>query len=90
MENVIIESSEIVWSKSNDRLILIIRSNGEIVGLNFMQGDELDIFKENYWKIDEDLTNFYKAVKPFFDERNNEIDDINSAIWAWFSYKNDY
>jgi hypothetical protein len=90
MANVIIESSEIVWSKSNDRLILIIRSNDEIIGLNFMQGDELDIFKESYCNIDEDLTNFYKAIKPFLDERNNEIDDINSAIWAWFSYKNDY
>lgn len=90
MANVVIESREIVWSKSNDRLILIVRSNGEIIGLNFMQGDELDIFKDQYNKIDEDLTAFYKAIKPFVDEANNEIDGINMAMWAWLNYKNDY
>ena len=90
MANVIIESREIVWSKSNDRLILIVRSNGEIIGLNFMQGDELDIFKDRYNKIDEDLTAFYKAIKPYLEESDIEIDGINMAMWAWLNYKNDY
>lgn len=90
MANVIIESREIVWSKSNDRLILIVRSNGEIIGLNFMQGDELDIFKDRYNEIDEDLTAFYKAIKPYLEESDIEIDGINMAMWAWLNYKNDY
>jgi hypothetical protein len=55
-----------------------------------MQGDDYELFNDDYAGIDEDLTNFYKAVEPYLDERNNEIDDINAAIWAWFDYKNNY
>jgi hypothetical protein len=86
MEYKVVESREIVWCPSNDRYILIIKEDDDIVGLNFMQGDELDIFKENYNYVDEKLTDFYNAVSPYLGGES-ELDRINQAIWAFHSYR---
>ena len=88
MNYQIVESREIVWSEYNDRYILIVKENDEIVGLNFMQGDELDVFKRDFMYIDEELTDFYNAVEPYLDTRNDEISKINAAIWAFHEYRN--
>ena len=95
MNYKLVESREIVWCENDDRYVLIIRSNDEIIGLNFMQGDELELFKEQYSEIDTDLTNFYKAIAPYLTyegtneyEGTEEIDRINMAIWAHFEYRN--
>jgi hypothetical protein len=86
----LISSESVYWCQSNDRYIRVFKLGDEISGINFMQGDEYELFNDNYAGIDEDLTNFYKAIQPYLDERNDEIDDINAAIWAWFDYKNNY
>ena len=88
MNYQIVESREIVWSENNDRYILIIKENDEIVGLNFMQGDEFDVFKRHFMYIDEELTDFYNSIEPYLDDRNDEIGKINAAIWAYFEYRN--
>jgi len=85
--NKVIESREIVWCPSDDRLVLIIKENDDIIGLNWMQGDELDIFKESYNKVDEDFTDYFNAVEPYL-VHENQIDRINAAIWAYFEYRN--
>lgn len=87
MSYKIIESREIVWCNDDDRYILIIRSNNEIIGLNFMQGDELEIFKREFSEINQDLTNYYKSIVLYL-SGNSEYDRINQAMWAWFEYKN--
>jgi len=87
MNYKIIESREIVWCNDDDRYILIIRSNNEIIGLNFMQGDELDVFKQDFSDIDYDLTEFYNSVQYYL-SGESELDRINQAIWAHFDYKN--
>jgi len=88
MNYKVVESREIVWCDSDDRYILIVKEDDAIVGLNFMQGDELELFKEQYNYIDYDLTDFYNAVEPYLDARNNEVGKINAAIWAHFEYTN--
>ena len=88
MNYKLVESREIVWCENDDRYVLIIRSNDEIIGLNFMQGDDLEFFKDNYSNVDDKLTDFYNAIEPYLDERNDEIGKINSAIWAFFEYRN--
>lgn len=88
MNYQIVESREIVWSENNDRYILIVKENDEIVGLNYMQGDELGVFKRDSMYIDEELTDFYNAVEPYLDDRNDEVGKINAAIWAYFEYTN--
>lgn len=59
----LIKSKEIYWCDEHDRYVLVVREEGEIVGLNFMQGDDLVLFEENYSNIDDDLTNFYNCIK---------------------------
>jgi hypothetical protein len=84
----LISSESVYWCQSNDRYIRVFKLGDEVSGINFVQGDDYELFNDNYAGIDEDLTKFYKAVKPYLDERNSEIDDINAAIWAWFEYNN--
>ena len=82
-----IESREIVFCYEDDRHILIVRENDEIIGLNYMQGDELEYFKKSFMDIDHNLTDFYNSVKHYLSGKT-EVDRINQAIWAHFDYKN--
>ena len=87
MDYKVVESREIVWCDSDDRYILIVKENDAIVGLNFMQGDELDMFKKYYSNIDYDLTNFFNAVEPYLvHDGTSEVDRINAAIWSFHEY----
>jgi hypothetical protein len=88
MKYQVVESREIVWCEGDDRFILIIKENDEIIGLNYMQGDELDVFKADFMYIDDELTDFYHSIEPYLDERNDEVGKINAAIWAHFEYRN--
>jgi hypothetical protein len=87
MNYKVVESREIVWCDSDDRYILIIKENDKIVGLNFMQGDELEYFKSSFMYVDNDLTDYFNAVEPYL-VHENQIDRINAAIWAYFEYRN--
>ena len=87
MSYKVVESREIVWCDSDDRYILIIKENDAIVGLNFMQGDELEYFKSSFMYVDNDLTDYFNAVEPYL-VHENQIDRINAAIWAHFEYRN--
>ena len=86
-EYKVIENTEIVWSEFDDRYIYIRREYGDVVGINFAQGDELEIFKEHYCCIDKELTTFYSAIQPYLSGKS-ELDQINQAIWAYFDYRN--
>jgi len=88
MANIKVESKEIIWCESNDRYIYVEKDYGIITGLNFMQGDDLEVLKESYLVADKDLTNFYNAIAPYLS--GDEIENINTAIWVWFEYKNNY
>jgi hypothetical protein len=81
-----VESKKIVWCHKDDRHVLIIKKYNEIIGLDFMQGNEvydLDIFSDG----DKDLTKFYNSVAPYLGGLT-ELDRINQAIWSWFDYIN--
>ena len=89
MQYKVVESREIVWCPCDDRYILIIKKDDDIVGLNFMQGDELDIFKRLYSDIDYELTDYYNAVERYLvREGTSEIGRINAAIWSYFEFRN--
>ena len=87
MSYKVVESREIVWCSDDDRYILIIKEDDDIIGLNYMQGDELEYFKSSFMYVDKDLTNFFNAVEPYL-VHENQIDRINAAIWAHFEYRN--
>ena len=87
MNYKVVESREIVWCPSDDRYILIIKEEDAIIGINWMQGDELDMFKERYNKVDEDFTDYFNAVEPYLvHDGTSEVDRINAAIWAFHEY----
>ena len=91
MQYKIIESREIVSCFDDDRYVLVVKKDGYVVGLNFMQGcdsDSLEQFKKYYSDIDCILTDFYNAVEPYLDTRNDAIGKINAAIWAYFEFRN--
>ena len=85
MKEVVLE--EYVWCEGDDRYVYIRRDyNGDIVGLNFMQGKEgLEYFKKEYGRIDRKITHFYHAVKHSVDN-GCYINDINTILWMWCSY----
>ena len=87
MTYIKVQSEEIIFSEYDDRHILIKKENGEIVGLNYCQGEDLEYFVENYMDIDHDLTDFFIAVRNNFDD-SDEYKLINRVIWAHFEYKN--
>ena len=87
MSYKIIQSKEVVFSPDDDRHILIMKEHGEIIGLNYCQGDDLECFFDNFDEIDHDLTEFYLSVQYYL-RGNSELAKINEAIWAHFDYKN--
>ena len=86
MEYIKVEGVELIWSSTNDRYIYIKKRGNEIIELNFVQGDDFELFKSQYCVNDEDLTNFYLATQRYL-RGESELDRINQAIWAHFEYK---
>ena len=87
MNNKVLESKRIIYCPSNDRIVLVVKEGNEVVGLNYMQGDDLDYFKHSFLYIDTELTDFFNAIEPYL-VRDNELDNINAAIWAHFEFRN--
>lgn len=87
MSYKIIQSKEVVFSPDDDRHILIMKENNEIVGLNYCQGDDIEYFFEHFDEIDHDLTDFFHSIKYVLSGKC-ELSRINQAIWAHFDYKN--
>ena len=87
MSYKIVQSKEIVFCPDNDRHILIMKEDNEVIGLNYCQGDDLEYFIDRFDEIDHDLTEFYNSVKYYLGGET-ELDRVNQAIWAHFDYKN--
>jgi hypothetical protein len=91
MKNELIKSTQIYWCPGHDRHIYVVKENNDVVGLNFMQGDEYDLFEREFTSVDEDLTDFYNALASYLNGED-EIERINQAMWAYHAYdvlKND-
>ena len=67
--------------ESSDRWIYIKEIDGEIVGLNFCQGDDYKYFKQGYLMNDNDILNTYNTLKNNF-KLDDTIKNINAAIWS--------
>lgn len=87
--NRLVSSESVYWCEGDDRYVRVFQLGDEITGINFMQGDEYELFNDEYQGIDEDLTNFYHATKDYL-SGDTRIERVNQAIWAWFDYKNNY
>ena len=83
-----IGSVEHIWCASNDRWVYIERYDNGETGLNFMQGDEYEDFKENWCVVDKGLSEFYEQMKitiPIQFQSESNIGFINTVIWTYHS-----
>ena len=75
------------WSEKEDRWIYIeYNAKREIVGLNFMQGDEYDYFKKSWCYNDQGLTEFYESMLytfPIEKASVNTLEFINKVMWSY-------
>ena len=67
--------------ESCDRWIYIKEIGGEIVGLNFCQGDDYEYFKQDHLKNDNAILDTYNTLKNNF-KLDDTIKNINAAIWT--------
>lgn len=81
-----------IWHQPSDRWIYIEKhENGRLI-LNFMQGDEYKLFKEEYCCEDQALSNFYYEMiqDKIFDFEIKEFEDIeliDKIIWIFYKAK---
>ncbi len=59
----IISIESVYWCQEDDRYVRVFQLGDEITGINFMQGDDYELFNDEYQGIDEDLTKFFHATK---------------------------
>jgi hypothetical protein len=85
--NKLVSSESVYWCEGDDRYVRVFQLGDVISGINFMQGDDYELFNDEYQGIDEDLTNFFHATKNYL-SGETRIERINQAIWAWFEYNN--
>ena len=75
------------FNKENDRWIYIEYSNSEkIIGLNFMQGDDYELFQTMYCESDDKIIRFYNNMVihfPIEKQSVSNINFINKCLWAY-------
>jgi hypothetical protein len=80
---------ELLWSPENDRWIYLeYNEQNKICGMNFMQGDEYEVFKAEYMDSDLGLFEFYKEMLYTFPIEKNSVGPIvfiNKVMWAYCS-----
>jgi len=81
-----IESVQHIWDQFHDRWIYIEKyREDDFIGLNFMQGDEYEDFKENWCNVDMHISNIYHSMKdeyPHELKKVGELEFINKVFWT--------
>ena len=76
-----------VWNEENDRwMYLEYNINDKLIGMNFMQGDCYEDFKESWCENDKGMCEFYNSCLytfPIEKQSVNEINFINKCMWAY-------
>lgn len=77
---------EHLWIEEHDRWIYIeYNKENDIIGLNFMQGDNYDEFIKGHCYKDLGLTIFYNHMKSSYTHEFDNITDIafiNKVMWS--------
>ena len=82
-----VDKVEHIWIEEEDRWMYIeYNEQRNIIGLNFMQGDEYDYFKRKWCHNDQGLTEFYHQMLYTFSIEQasvSTIEFINKCMWAY-------
>lgn len=86
MENTIFKV-EHIWCADNDRWIYLEKNEQrEIIGMNFMQGDDYSHFKNSWCNNNPPLLKFYKEMLYTFPTERQSVTSIsfmNKCMWAY-------
>lgn len=89
-----VDAVEHIWCKSDDRWIYVeYNEQRKIIGLNFMQSDEYESFKDNWCHADPGLTEYYEAMIYTFPIEKSSVDTlvfINKCMWAYHTAVSNY
>jgi len=87
MNNKEINKVEHIWCIEDDRWVYIEYNDiNKIIGLNFMQGNEYENFKEGWCNTNIALTKYYHKMCKIFQiekDSHNRMDFINKVVWAY-------
>ena len=82
------------WCEKDDRWIYIeYNSQRKIIGLNSMQDNDYELFKKNWCKSDEGLTEFYNSMLytfPIEKSSVNTLEFINKVMWSYYQARVSY
>ena len=81
----VIKSRIEYWSDDYDRRVLIIKEGIEIVGIDFMQGDEPYDFAGCMGN--DNILSVYNASRVYL-SGDDEFECVNQAINIWFELSN--
>ena len=82
-----------VWHQPSDRWIYIEKHVDGWIGLNFMQGDEYELFKKDFCVVDNALSTFFGEMKNDelpFDlqlQEDGDVEYIDKIIWIFYKAK---
>ena len=89
MKNNNITKIEHLWCDSDDRWVYLeYNEQNKVCGMNFMQGDYYEGFKENWVVNDPGLMEFYETMLYTFPIEQVSVDTltfINKVMWAYCS-----
>ena len=89
MKNNKVIKIEHIWCEKNDRWIYLeYNEQNKICGMNFMQGDEYEVFYHDYAENDRGLMEFYETMLYTFPielKSVKHIEFINKVMWAYCS-----
>ena len=87
MKNNKVIKVEHLWCDSNDRWIYLeYNEENKLCGMNFMQGDEYEVFKYECAENDRGLMEFYETMLYTFPIEQVSVDRIsfiNKVMWAY-------
>lgn len=85
-KETIVTTVQHIWAKSDDRWVYLEYNKlYEIVGMNFMQGDDYEDFKDRWCYNDESLMAYYESMLYTFPIEKASVDTlafVNKVMWA--------
>ena len=84
-----VDKVELIWCEDNERWVYLeYNEQRNIIGMNFMQGDEYEDFKKSWCYSDRGLTDFYMQMLDVFPIEKasvTKLQFINKCMWVFHS-----
>ena len=75
-----------IWNEENDRWMYLEYRNDKLIGMNFMQGDYYEVFKQDWCNSDKGLMDYYNSMVKTFPIEKESVTTlcfINKCMWAY-------